>query len=331
MYFMKIAVSTKNAAFGVALSRGLAERFSHFQVSFTKDWILGDADIFVTDEIRPQQDCDIPEEKILYLNQRKYQFNGISDLGRQLMRQNSREQALLLSAASGDRSCVFGFFSLWGGSGTTSIAIETGRLLSLHYEKTVLYLSLAPKEDFPIYAEVDLSPVRSKRELIYRVEKDIVAPRHVYTASDRWGLLFIKDEVVRSSFLEMDEKSILEWIVKLKKSWQPDIILVDFGTHLWPKVYSGCMKLFHVVNAQDKRHIIQAVDSIQDRNIVKIFNRCIQSAVSDTEISIEEDTESFTEGKNSIMISPTKSFASGVRSVADLIDAIWGNHIGEIR
>ena len=74
MYFMKIAVSTKNAAFGVALSRGLAERFSHFQVSFTKDWILGDADIFVTDEIRPQQDCDIPEEKILYLNQRKYQF-----------------------------------------------------------------------------------------------------------------------------------------------------------------------------------------------------------------------------------------------------------------
>ena len=137
--------------------------------------------------------------------------------------------------------------------------------------------------------------------------------------------------MVRSSFLEMDEKSILEWIVKLKKSWQPDIILVDFGTHLWPKVYSGCMKLFHVVNAQDKRHIIQAVDSIQDRNIVKIFNRCIQSAVSDTEISIEEDTESFTEGKNSIMISPTKSFASGVRSVADLIDAIWGNHIGEIR
>ena len=220
----------------------------------------------------------------------------------------------------GSSACRIAVFrSLWGGSGTTSLAVSCGRMLAGAWGERVLYLPLTEIDGSLLYRRredtqgTELTGRISGKELFYRLKNRRPIDRNRYFQSDEWGLEYPAFTEAENFLFCLSREELKIMTEELKTLEYFDWILLDAGTRaVWPEGD----ELILTDHQQDSRSVPQeAACSILVRNH-GLENRMI----SPVEMELIHDGESFLtaeDGRTEILL--TKSYGAGIKLIADTL------------
>ena len=196
------------------------------------------------------------------------------------------------------------FYSHFGGSGVTSIAIAAARVLAASSENKVIYLNLRRYDDYELYIDVDFSQLSSKRKFIYKIKKiPGIFPIDEFIKEDKWGVWYFRPQSGRNSFeYECDNGIIINRLLEYK-----DI------SYIVADSYGGCCDSgiqIEVINSRDTRKIKTL------KKGVTIYNFSKNEA---DDLHVPEDNESFVINNDKIELSMTGRFLSSVESIAEYL------------
>ncbi len=220
----------------------------------------------------------------------------------------------IFAVAGEDTPTVLEFYSRFGGSGVTSIAVTTARLLAASSERRVIYLNLRRYDDYEFYVDVDFRGLSSKRKFIYKIKKTsgtILIDEFI--REDKWRVGYFCPQKGGNSFeYECDADIIIDYLIKYKDI---SYIVVDS--------YEACCDggiQVEVINSKDLRNrneekMINSKD-LRNRNEEKkglsIYN--FSDDVGE-EFHVPEDNESFRIKGDTIDISMTGKFISSIEEI----------------
>lgn len=323
---IEIVIAVKEEAYGELLARAIAETGRNLDIKLACCKNLSRAAneerrILITD-LEPTswaEDFFWPAERTLRLENK---LLSISEILRQTYElayqaEGKKVQGTLWKEQP---AMTFGFYSPWGGSGTTSLAIVTGRLLCGSTEAKILYLSLAAKDQYQIYLQEDCSSLGSKKELLYRLEEGLSFHPSKFMIQDSWGLYFLKPEEGKNIFFQQDDEKWPRIVKAFAEDAGMDLLLLDLASCSPKGAMDLCENIFCVTNKKDCRHRLKTAAADYDYDMIFVENRSPENGKREGVIQIGEDAESFTAEGEKINLSANKSFAVGARPLAQIIE-----------
>ena len=206
----------------------------------------------------------------------------------------------IFAVAGEDTPTVLEFYSRFGGSGDTSIAVTTARLLAASSERRVIYLNLRRYDDYEFYVDVDFRGLSSKRKFIYKIKKTsgtILIDEFI--REDKWRVGYFCPQKGGNSFeYECDADIIIDYLIKYKDI---SYIVVDS--------YEACCDggiQVEVINSKDLRN------RNEEKKGLSIYN--FSDDVGE-EFHVPEDNESFRIKGDTIDISMTGKFISSIEEI----------------
>ena len=323
---IRVTIAVKETAYGNLLAQAMAEteRMLDITVTCRENLVYDEKEsgrILITD-FEPEQLQKIvvwPSAQILRLENKLLSVSEILCLTCEMAYSTEEKKEKIYSEDS-LRTKVFGFYSPWGGSGTTSITIAAGRLLCGMTGEKVLYLNLTAKDQYRVYMEEGTAFSGGKKELIYRLKEGASFYPSRFMIRDSWGLYFLKPEAKGNTLLELDEKTWPEILRRLIKEADINLILLDLGSDAKESMFDLCENFFCVVNKQECRSKLKREKAGNADNEMIVENRSFENKRCENLVQIEEDTESFVAEGEKIKLSLNKSFAAGVRYLAEKIE-----------
>ena len=222
------------------------------------------------------------------------------------------------------------FRSLWGGAGTTSLALAAGRMLCGAYGERVLYLPFTPKDGSLLYRrdmEAENTAEGQGLELFYRMRNGRPFHFSEYVSCDYTGLEYLNWGSGGAVPQLMSEKEQLQFLYLCAEHAEYDWILVDLGTG--DMDVPGAVRIL-VDNFLDCRTAYRRPDDepesrdeefqmiIQNRGLE---NRLEQISEQEEErmqksfsMELMDDGESFvTDDAGKVEIVLSKSYAAGIK------------------
>ena len=222
------------------------------------------------------------------------------------------------------------FRSLWGGAGTTSLALAAGRMLSGAYGERVLYLPFTPRDGSMLYrkdAEAENTAEGTGMELFYRMRNGRSFHFSEYVSCDYTGLEYLNWGSDGAGQVLMSEEEQLQFLHMCAEREEYDWILADLGTGNMD--VSGAVRIL-VDNHLDCRTVYRRTDGGQERRSEElqlvIQNRGLENQLEEISDQNEErlqksfimelmdDGESFvTDDAGKVEIVLSKSYAAGIK------------------
>lgn len=334
-----IAVSVKEPGFAQDLARGLAEQGKHFMIEIPdrKPWkeTHGDCqngpemnwEVLVTDmgEKDGLKGCFEPSRVVLV----REDECRISLLCRRILervRENrdaeadkkggvglgasgwSEETSLL--PQSGRNFChLIAFWSPWGGSGVTALAVTAGRMLAGAYGERALYLPLTLQDGSRVYrgqvgagkesgdrffASNRVSPPDrgavqergSVQELCYRLKNNRPVSLSDFTQNDEYGLEYLYDWQEMNPLAQISAAEREQFLKKFSEVSDYGWILADGGNGAFPDWADAVVA---VENLQDCRTMPLSGEKCDSERVILVRNH-----------GLENRMESLTEGEMTV-------------------------------
>lgn len=240
-----------------------------------------------------------------------------------------KERTIGTGTGSGKTRTVI-FRSLWGGAGTTSLALAAGRMLSGAYGERVLYLPFTQGDGSLLYrrgAEAENTAEGKGLELFYRMRNGRPFHFSEYVSCDYTGLEYLNWGSGGAVPGLMSEEEQLQFLHLCAEQAEYDWILVDLGTGNMDA--SGIVRIL-VDNLMDSRTAYCRLDgepeNMSEEIQLTVQNRGLENRlepVSDQDeerrqkkfvMELMDDGESFvTDGAGKVEIVLSKSYAAGIK------------------
>ncbi len=240
------------------------------------------------------------------------------------------EERTIGTGKDNGKTCTVIFRSLWGGAGTTSLALAAGRMLSGAYGERVLYLPFTPRDGSLLYRrdmEAENTAERKGLELFYRMRNGRPFHFSEYVSSDYTGMEYLNWGSGGAVPGFMSEEEQLQFLYLCAEQEEYDWILVDFGTG--DMDVPGALRIL-VDNLLDCRTAYRRTDGEPERRSEElqlvIQNRGLENrleALSEQEeerrqkkiiMELVDDGESFvTDDAGKVEIVLSKSYAAGIK------------------
>ena len=233
------------------------------------------------------------------------------------------------------------FRSLWGGAGTTSLALAAGRMLSGAYGERVLFLPFTPSDGSLLYrrdAEAEHTAEGKGMEVFYRMRNGRPFLFSEYVSCDCTGLEYLNWGSGGAGQVLMSEEEQRQFLHLCAEKEEYDWILADLGTGNMD--VSGTVQIL-VDNLLDCRTAYRRTDDATERRYEElqlvIQNRGLENrleAVPDQEeeekikkkfvMELMDDGESFmTDDAGKVEIILSKSYAAGIKIFSEwLLDTV---------
>lgn len=240
-----------------------------------------------------------------------------------------KERTIGTGTGSGKTRTVI-FRSLWGGAGTTSLALAAGRMLSGAYGERVLYLPFTPRDGSLLYrrdAEAENTAEGNGMELFYRMRNGRPFHFSEYVSCDYTGLEYLSWGSSEAVPGLMSEEEQLQFLCLCAEQAEYDWILADFGTG--DMVIPRAVQIL-VDNLLDCRTAYRRPDddpkNMSEELQLTVQNRGLENrleAASDPDgerrqkkfvMELMDDGESFvTDDAGKVEIVLSKSYAAGIK------------------
>lgn len=337
-----VSLLMKEEGYGQALMRGLAEAESGFFLRLVdRDTmqaekepvgvLITDDPVFADDEAGRVLCIDRPVSVSWLCGEIRERACRLGD-GRQW---SCAEDRLVSCAQKGPIIC--GFFSRLGGSGVTTVAIMTARLLAERAaargeKQRILYVDLTEHDDTALYVAGAFRDVRTKQELLFRLERNLPVHLPAYCHFDCHGVAYLRPEAGRNSLPEENLRRIAQEIGM-------DVVIADMGRLPAGKPAAKGMcddgeqpwnLLFQVERQSDLRQaVVLQHDAVfvmnryraQEAQGVCDEGRSAMSGITNADFVIHEDRESFSLSESGqIAMEMTKTFGQDVGRIAAQIE-----------
>ena len=344
-----VAVFMKEPAHGQELARGLAERNTAFHIMVFEAEITPETEweVLVTDfDVK----VDAGQEFWASRGIRLTEPCSISQISEMIVKRVSCLRGGWMNTADGKNIChTAAFFSRWGGSGVTSLALSVGRILSGAFGERVLYLPFTCRDGSLDYRDAGFQhktegagTLCRGQELVYRMKYDRLSCLSSFVSEDEYGLHYLSVQNGEENILAgLDLEELTQFYAHLQEVGGYDWIVADWGS-MSPKEWFSFS--IYVENMQDSRtgycQSHYPVDSgrtekdgkaVCETGTCKIIlqNHGLENRLTDRYdgtafVEIIHDGESFlTRDDGCVEISLNKSFSEGVKIIADyLMEAV---------
>ena len=358
---VKITVSTKEPGLARDIARGLTELGKNLIIKIVdvegiaEKTSQTDAEVLVTDfDEKIAAEAGFGPSEVVCIDEDVLQ---ISVLYRQLMeivcrKRDETNRTAWSAEGTGEAGSgrILAFFSRRGGCGVTSVTVTAGRMLAGQYGEKVLYIPLTHMDDSLLYEPDSKDPqslpenlMGTVKELVYRLKNQRTVCMEQFVRRDVYGLEYLRTAGNESVLNGMDQKPLLQFLVRLSQAGGYDWIFLDLGKTSDSPMFAVPVELFCKKHRQGgitsvKEMAAPAVSAMPKINIV---NQAERNHLDKTEnlwnLEIQYDEESFLEGvlqavsggrnaSETVEICMSKCFAEGVRKFTDeLMDWAMSN------
>ena len=239
------------------------------------------------------------------------------------------ERTIGTETGNGKTSTVI-FRSLWGGAGTTSLALAAGRMLSGAYGEQVLYLPFTPRDGSMLYrrdAEVENTAEGTGIELFYRMRNGRPFLFSEYVSCDYTGLEYLNWDSGGVGQVLMSEEEQLQFLHMCAEQEEYDWILADLGTGnmdvsgavgILVDNHLDCRTAYRRTDGEPEyrseelqlviqnRGLENRLEAVSDQNEERLQKKFVMELMDDGESFVTDDA-----GKVEIVLS--KSYAAGIK------------------
>lgn len=313
---LKIAVFTEEKEYALDLARGLCSQSSGIEVLVAEyeaqafDYV-GRAGVVITDKETGFASQTLiltgerAHEDLIAGNVKKvYKISPVSEILQAAVSVCFENTGEVFYPEQEAQLKVWEFFSPWGGSGTTSIALTCAGLLASEPGEKVLYINLGITDDYEMYTDICFDKVCSKRRFIYAVETQSKIMTDNCFAVDGYGVFYFKPELEKNGFLyETDRNRILDFLRKSRKFTH---LIIDSGKRC-AAFSAGSDLMFKISREKDVRRDKKATDGE-----IEIVNFSSTSGLRDGKFYLPLDEEGFSGKEGKLNIRMESRFAAAV-------------------
>ena len=274
---------------------------------------MGELNVFITDrevmngnkedvtiQVKPDRDlahCIISnrsdnKDKIIF-----YQYAPAKLILNFIISRYEEKTGIPFGKSTDKKIKIYGFYSMSGGSGTTSVALSFARLLSANETENTIFLTRF--DDLMMYQNFTVFPLKSSFQFQYNTTRNRVISFKEYIYEDKFGLNYFISPIPEN-----------EIIRKIEKHSNYKHVVVDFGKNIPPV---QCNHTFCVMSWDDKRTELVKVDN-QHKLVI---NKSIESKGFPEKYLIPLDSKSFKIKNGKIDISLDMAFGGTLRKIVE--------------